>query len=91
MVTKGRKKGTVRFVLVPSNGASRVEVAGDFNAWQPEAMRKQKNGAFVRIVPIEAPSAEYKFVVDGEWRTDPDNPEWALSDLGTINSVAHVR
>ena len=33
---------------------------------------------------------EYKFVVDGEWLTDPGNPEVRPNAFGTYNSVLLV-
>jgi hypothetical protein len=32
----------------------------------------------------------YKFVVDGEWILDPDNPLWEQNEVGTGNSVVWV-
>jgi hypothetical protein len=36
-------------------------------------------------VPTE--TFEYKFLVDGEWTTDPDHGSWTLSPIGTLNSL----
>lgn len=88
MISKGRKKGTVRFAFKPRNGASRIEVAGDFSNWEPVRMRKQKDGAYVAIVPCEDPQFQYKFLADDEWVTDPDNHSYAVNPYGTMNSVA---
>ncbi len=91
MVSKGRKKGTIRFaVRPPRKGIRDVAVAGDFNGWAPMPMRKQKNGDYVAIVEAPPGAHQYKYVVDGEWVTDPDNSSMAVNTLGTLNSVAEV-
>ena len=87
MVAKGRRKGTVRFALQADNGTRKVAVVGSFNDWQPIGMRKQKGGGFVSIVPVARGSHEYKFIVDDEWITDPDNNAWAMNPYGTMNSI----
>ena len=88
MVTKGRKKGTMRFAVKPEKAAASVMLAGDFNDWKPLAMRRQKDGTFVAIVALSSGSHEYKFIFDDQWRTDPDHNTWALNPYGTLNSVA---
>jgi 1,4-alpha-glucan branching enzyme len=91
MVSKGRKKGTMRFVLVPGDSVGKVELAGDFNSWQPIRMRKRKNGSYVAVVALAPGIYDYKFVVDGQWRADPDNSAWAMNPYGTLNSVVEVK
>lgn len=88
MVEKGRKKNTLRFSLKTNGNAKVVELAGDFNEWEPSRMRKNKDGSFVCVVPVEPGTYEYKFVVDGDWVTDPDTHTWAMNPYGTMNSVA---
>lgn len=72
--------------------ANEVFLAGDFNEWNPtkDAMRKYKNGKCVKKVKLQPGSYEYQFVVDGEWWTDPDNPNRRTNDFGTENSVIEV-
>ena len=90
MISKGRKKGTTRFALRAADRATKVEVVGSFNNWQPIRMRRQKDGAFVAIVPVPHGAHEYKFILDGEWAVDPDNSAWAMNPYGTLNSVLTV-
>jgi 1,4-alpha-glucan branching enzyme len=89
MVEKGRKKGTLRFSL-EANGSGKVELAGDFNDWQPSRMRKNKQGRYVAVVPVPPGVYEYKFIVDGDWITDPETHTWAMNPYGTMNSVAQM-
>ncbi len=87
MISKGQKKGTTRFSLIPGGAAKSVAVAGDFSQWKPVAMKKQKDGSFMANLALPAGSYEYKFVIDGQWVVDPDNSKWALNPYGTLNSV----
>ena len=84
------KDSSVRFVFSPESRVSKVSLAGSFNNWQPEAMRKQKNGQYVRVLKLTPGSYEYKFVVDGQWQHDPENDRCAQNEVGTLNSVVLV-
>jgi hypothetical protein len=53
-------------------------------------MRRQSSGQYVLCVPLAPGEHEYKFVIDGEWITDPDNPNCAVNTYGTCNSVVYV-
>lgn len=88
MYEKGRKRGTVRIAVKPGKDAKKVEVAGDFNDWEPTKMQKQKDGSYVRNVETGAGIFQYKFIVDGQWMLDPDNSVSALNPYGSLNSVA---
>ena len=90
MFSKGRGKGTIRFSIKPSQKASQVHVAGEFSQWQPVEMRKGRGGMFAATVKA-APVTEYKFIVDGQWLTDPDHASWSVNSFGTLNSVARLQ
>ena len=90
MIGKGSKKGTTRFALKPAGSAKKVEVAGSFNDWHPQALKKQKDGTFAATATIPPGHYEYKFIVDGQWIVDPDNNAWALNPYGTLNSLLVV-
>jgi hypothetical protein len=80
--------GGIRFTYTDPN-AGTVAWAGEFNAWSPSAnpMTRGANGAWSAIVPLPAGEHQYKFVVDGQWVPDPENPVTA-GDMG--NSVVRV-
>jgi len=69
---------------------SRVALAGSFNGWSDAAdlMTPDEDGVFRISKPIHPGTYTYKFVVDGEWTTDPSNPETDGSGFG--NSVLRV-
>jgi hypothetical protein len=79
--------GVVRFVYADS-AAQQVSLVGDFNGWSPTAtpMDRESAGVWVTQVFMDPGTYEYKFLVDGDWRTDPDNSE--ISENG--NSVVRV-
>lgn len=56
-------------------GAREVSVAGTFSDWQPRAMAPSAEGQCWRLTVDAAPGDhEFKFVVDGDWRIDQDQP-----------------
>jgi hypothetical protein len=90
MYKDGKRAGTIRFLIKPRGGASTVELAGDFNDWQPKRMRKLKTGEYYKDVKLLPGTHEYKFLVDGEWVADPDHDHRTVNEFHTHNSVAEV-
>jgi 1,4-alpha-glucan branching enzyme len=87
--TAGKK---VRFELVTHPGRE-VFVAGSFNAWDPEQQPLKphsKTGAYVATLTLPAGTHEYKFVVDGNWQIDPDNPSLISNGAGSLNNILQV-
>lgn len=72
--------------------ATSVSVVGDFNKWNPHAhpLRKGKNGAWKVTLRLKPGRYEYMFIVDGEWRDDPVNPNRVPNPHGGFNSVCEV-
>jgi chromosome partitioning protein len=77
--------------------AGDVRIAGDFNGWVPDkGVRSliESDGAtrvWTKVLTLPPGTYQYRYVVDGEWREDPGNPESARGPAGTPNSVLHVR
>jgi len=67
--------GGVEFVYLDGD-ASQVYWAGDFNGWSTSAnaLVRDDGGAWRLTLPLAAGEHAYKFVVDGNWIVDPDNP-----------------
>jgi 1,4-alpha-glucan branching enzyme len=89
MVKNGSKKGTYNFSLT-DRGYQKVFLAGDFSDWKPVAMKKLK-GVFSVMAAVPAGRQQYKFIADNTWLLDPDNPDRAVSMMGTINSVVAAK
>jgi len=90
MFAKGQKKGTMKFTVKPDDTVKAVAVAGEFTDWKPQEMKKQKNGAYTVTLPVSPGNHQYKFILDGQWVSDPDNDLWAPNPYGSLNSVAQV-
>jgi chromosome partitioning protein len=74
-------------------GAARVCVAGDFNNWQSEATPLMRNGredCFHALLPLGPGRYCYRFVIDGQWRTDATNTYVESNPFGELNSVVEV-
>ena len=57
------------------NGASKVELLGEFNNWntaEPVSMKKLKNGSFKAIIDLPTEKEyQFKYLLDGEkWVND---------------------
>ena len=88
---KGQEK-TVDLVLNRPDARS-VCVAGSFNNWDQSKtpMRKEGNGPSWRVsLPLRPGRYEYRFVVDGQWISDPSARESVTNDYGSTNSVLVV-
>jgi chromosome partitioning protein len=73
--------------------AKEVGVSGDFNAWQEpiDLNDDDEDGIWIAIARVEPGTYQYKFVVDGEWITDPSNPVNIDDTHGGRNSVMVVK
>ncbi len=72
--------------------AARVLLVGDFTKWQerPIAMRRQRAGLWQATVALAPGDHHYRFIVDGEWRDDPDCPVRVANPFGTQDAVRRV-
>jgi len=65
--------------------AEKVYLAGEFNNWKPDdLLMNNNNGEWEIALNLPPGKYQYKFVVDGNWTTDPLNPV-VEGDMG--NSV----
>jgi chromosome partitioning protein len=78
-------------------GASDVRIAGDFNGWVPDkdvrslVRAEGPERVWTKILSLPPGTYHYRYVVDGEWREDPDNPQAVDGPVGGRNSVLVVR
>lgn len=72
--------------------ARRVSIAGDFNQWNTSShpLIKAEKGIWQIELYLEAGEYEYKFVVDEEWKIDPECTIFGATPEGTINCVKVV-
>jgi chromosome partitioning protein len=73
--------------------AGDVKLAGSFNSWAAsDRYRLMKNGGGIwkLYIPLKPGKYQYKFIVDGQWKEDPENPSQAIGEFGQKNSVIEV-
>lgn len=85
------KRRKVAFSL-EANNATEVILMGDFNNWDPQKhpMKRDANGLWEKAVIILPGRYEYKFLVDGRWKADPQNEHICSNRYGTYNNVINV-
>lgn len=90
---KSRPTCQVTFTL-PSPGAEKVCLIGEFNNWLHDAhpMKKQKNGDFTVTVELEKGRAyRYRYFVDGLQYENDHNADWYdPNPFGGDDSVVNV-
>jgi 1,4-alpha-glucan branching enzyme len=80
----------VEFELA-ANEAKSVAVAGSFNGWDPKKTPlKGVGGAWHAKVELSRGRYEYRYVIDGQWMTDPNARESVPNPFGSVNSVVSV-
>ncbi len=85
----GKQKVTFSF---NAPAAQSVLLAGDFTGWQeaPLALKKQKGGIWKKTIVLPPGRYEYRLLVDGEWRDDPQCPTRQPNQFGGQNCVCVV-
>jgi 1,4-alpha-glucan branching enzyme len=73
-------------------GAMAVFLAGSFNGWNVSAnpLKKDKEGNWSTTVKLFSGTYEYLFVVDGEWKEDPNCESHYLNKYGGYNCLLTV-
>ncbi len=74
--------------------ASSVQIAGDFNNWQPAKTPLKKvgnSGVWQTKIKLPAGKYRYRLVVDGQWQQDPYNELTESNPFGGFNSVVEVK
>lgn len=79
---------TVTFYYECEN-ANTVSLAGSMNNWTPVDMKKDGN-VYSYTCTLDAGTYQYKYIVNGNWYTDPFNPDSADDGSGNANSVFTV-
>lgn len=83
----------VRFAL-QAPGARQVALAGNFNAWNAEAIKLEDpegDGTWHTVVPLKPGVYQYMFVLDGaQWIPDPLESDSVDDGFGRQNSLMQV-
>lgn len=72
--------------------AQMVCIAGSFNDWHPSAtpMLHMSHDRWVKELALPSGRYEYRFVVDGQWVSDPTANDYVPNPHGGHNSVLVV-
>jgi 1,4-alpha-glucan branching enzyme len=91
MPTQKQPKQKVTFSFAAPE-AKTVLLAGDFTGWQeaPLALKKDKSGTWKKTVALPPGRYEYRLLVDGQWRDDPQCPNRQPNQFGGENCVCVV-
>lgn len=74
-------------------GAREVYVAGDFNNWRTDkdAAMADNHGRWIKSLRLEpGQQYRYRFIVDGKWITDPENPFQEKNPYGEFDSLLKI-
>lgn len=87
---QNHKKATFKF-MAPE--AQSVLLAGDFNAWNPDAnpLKRTSNGLWKINLDLSPGRYEYRFLVDGQWHNDPDCKSYVPNPFGGDNCVITLK
>ena len=82
------KKRKAEFSIYSAD-AKEVYLMGSFNNWNPRKhpMHQNHMGMWEKTVIIPPGIYEYKFLVDGQWKIDPQNCLTCMNSFGSKNSV----
>jgi hypothetical protein len=86
------KMNNVVFSLLAPD-AKEVFLVGEFNNWTKDENSRLENinGLWAKDMVLNKGSFRYKFVVDGNWISDPDNPSQEKNPYGEMDSVIKVK
>lgn len=84
-----RRSSTGILFVQPGSVGQRVQIASDFNGWDPSSSVMSFNealGVFELHVKLPQGAYQYKLVVDGQWVLDAYNPDLVDNGMGGRNN-----
>jgi len=85
------KKGIVFSLEAPADAT--VQIAGDFNNWIPESLFKNSlhgKSVWQKAISLAPGTYAYKYVINGNWISDPTNNHSSDDRQGGRNSLIKV-
>ncbi|WP_369993402.1 hypothetical protein [Winogradskyella sp.] len=84
--------GNVSFKLKGYKDAKKVVLSGTFNRWDETGFKmKPTEDGWEVTLQLRPDIYQYKFIVDGNWITDPRNPSKVENEYDGYNSVIDVQ
>ncbi|MEZ4869662.1 MAG: isoamylase early set domain-containing protein [Caldilineaceae bacterium] len=84
---------SVVFELPSCLWADRIFLVGDFNNWDERAtpMRQERDGVWRAVVDLPINTRQqFRYLIDGVWRSDYHADGFAVGVYGEDNSVVHA-
>ncbi|HLT53092.1 MAG TPA: glycogen-binding domain-containing protein, partial [Flavobacteriaceae bacterium] len=86
------KNGNTYFKLQGYTDAKEVILTGSFIRWDEQRFKMHKtDDGWEIMLQINPGEYEYKFIVDGNWMEDPQNPSKRRNEFDGYNSVINVQ
>ena len=91
-MARGNSTSIKQTFSIKAPGAMSVMLAGDFTNWQqkPVPLQRQSGEVWKATVELTPGTHHYRFIVDGQWRDDPDCTIRVANPFGTQNAVRRV-
>lgn len=86
------KDGNASFYLKGYKNAKKVILSGSFNKWDEQLfeMNKTEDG-WKLTLQLRPKVHQYKFIVDGQWITDPNNANKIENEYDGYNSLLEIK
>ncbi|MGH7979003.1 MAG: isoamylase early set domain-containing protein [Limisphaerales bacterium] len=86
------KGGRIQNFFFHAPMAKSVQLVGDFTEWldRPIDLHKGSEGTWWKTLRLETGTHQYRFLVDGQWRDDPECSAFVANSFGSKNSVRRV-
>ena len=81
------------FVSFAGRSPEEVLIAGDFNAWVPDGgvkLERDSRGRWRKFIQMAPGTHQYRFILRGQWVSDPRNPHEIMNGFGSRNSIVHI-
>jgi 1,4-alpha-glucan branching enzyme len=84
--------GKIQTFSLAAPTATTVQLVGDFTQWQqkPISMQKGGDGIWRATVALTPGTHQYRFLVDGEWRDDPECRVRVSNPYGSQDAIRKV-
>ena len=83
----------LRDFFLKIEGAKEIHLVGDFNSWKisnDSLLWQKERGLWEKRVFLEPGKYRYKFIIDGQWVTDPFNDHLEPNPYGGVDSVIEI-
>jgi hypothetical protein len=84
--------GNISFKLKGYKNAKKVILSGTFNRWDETGfIMKPSDDGWEITLQLRPDVYQYKFIIDGDWIEDPQNPSKVVNEYSGYNSVIDVQ